>query len=137
MRPKRFSALYQILRSDEEPPDVHDKAMEEIVDAVNKAWSRAYETLFQHVIDYEEKLNAFLNKVGGWIREQEERVWTTIFQIVEDTGAPVGAFIDILFRLLDTLPSLPPNLSYQSQSSLTCGDRYRVPKLRTYLLEIV
>ena len=95
--------------------------MEEIVDAANKAWSRANETLFDHVLDYERKLNAFLDKVGGWIREQEERVWTTVFRIVEDTGAPVCAFLDILFRLLDTLPSLPPNLSYQSQSPLTCG----------------
>ena len=119
--PNHFSTLYQTLRSDEEPSDARNKAMEEIVDAANKAWSRANETLFDHVLDYERKLNAFLDKVGGWIREQEERVWTTVFQIVEDTGTPVCAFLDILFRLLDTLPSLPPNLSYQSQSPLTCG----------------
>ena len=121
MRPDHFSTLYQTLQSDEEPSDTRNKAMEEIVDAANKAWSQANETLFDHVLDYEGKLNAFLDKVGGWIRAQEERVWTTVFQIVEDTGAPVCAFLDILFRLLDTLPSLPPNLSYQSQSPLTCG----------------
>ena len=119
--PDRFSTYYQILWSDEEPSDARNKAMEEIVNVVNKAWSRANETLFNHVLDYERKLNAFLDKVGGWIREQEERVWTTVFQIVEDTGAPVCAFLDILFCLLDTLPSLPPNLSYQSQSPFTCG----------------
>ena len=119
--PDRFSTYYQTLRSDEEPSDARNKAMEEIVDAANKAWSRANETLFNHVLDYERKLNAFLDRVGGWIREQEERVWTKVFQIVEDTGTPVCAFLDILFRLLDTLPSLPPNLSYQSLSPLTCG----------------
>ena len=75
MRPECFLALYQILRSDEEPPDIRDKAMEEIVNAANKAWSRANEILFQHVIDYEGKLNAFLNKVGSWIREQEEHAY--------------------------------------------------------------
>ena len=120
-RPDHFSTLYQTLRSDEEPSDARNKAMEEIVDAVSKAWSRANETLFDHVLDYEGKLNAFLDEVGGWIHAQEEHIWTTVFQIVEDTGAPVCAFLDILFRLLDTLPSLPPNLSYQSQSPLTCG----------------
>ena len=119
-RPDRFSTLYQTLRSNEEPSDACNKAMEETVDAANKAWSWANETLFDHVLDYERKLNAFLNKVGGWICEQEECIWTTVFQIVEDTGAPVCAFLDILFRLLDTMPSLPPNLSYQSQSPLTC-----------------
>ena len=59
--------------------DIHNKAMEEIVEAANKAWSWGNETLFHHVLDYEGKLNTFLNKVGGWIREQEERVWTTSF----------------------------------------------------------
>ena len=120
-RPDHFSTYYQILRSNEEPSDARNKAMEEIINAANRAWSRANETLFDHVLDYERKLNAFLDKVGGWIREQEEHVWTTVFQIVEDTGAPVCAFLDILFHLLDTLPSLPPNLSYQSQSPITCG----------------
>ena len=81
--PTIFSTLYQTLRSDEEPSDARNKAMEEIVDAANKAWSWANETLFHHVLDYEGKLNAFLNKVGGWIREQEEHIWTTVFQIVE------------------------------------------------------
>ena len=80
--PTVFLTYYQILRSDEEPSDAHNKAMEEIVNAANKVWSRANETLFNHVLDYERKLNTFLDKVGGWIREQEERVWTTVFQIV-------------------------------------------------------
>ena len=119
--PDRFSTYYQILRSDEEPSDTSAKAMEEIISATNRAWSRANKTLFDHVLDYERKLNAFLDKVGSWIREQEERIWTTVFQIVEDTGAPLCAFLDILLRLLDTLPSLPPNLSYQSQSPIICG----------------
>ena len=95
--------------------------MEEIISAANRAWSRANETLFDHVLDYERKLNAFLDKAGSWIHEQEERIWTTVFQIVKDTGAPLCAFLDILLRLLDTLPSLPPNLSYQSQSPIICG----------------
>ena len=77
--------------------------------------------LFNHVLDYERKLNAFLDKAGSWIREQEERIWTTVFQIVEDTGAPLCACLDILLHLLDTLPSFPPNLSYQSQSPIICG----------------
>ena len=95
--------------------------MEEIISAANRAWSRANETLFDHVLDYERKLNAFLDKAGSWIREQEERIWTTVFQIVKDTGAPLCAFLNILLHLLDTLPSLPPNLSYQSQSPIICG----------------
>ena len=63
----------------------------------------------------------FLDKAGSWIHEQEECIWTTVFQIVKGTGAPLCACLNILLCLLDTLPSLPPNLSYQSQSPIICG----------------
>ena len=33
-------------------------------------------SLFKHVLDYEAKLDAFLDRAGGWIRVQEERIWT-------------------------------------------------------------
>ena len=118
--PDRFSTYYQILRSDKEPSDARDKAMEEIISTVSKAWSQANASLFKHVSDYERKLNEFLDKTGGWIREQEERIWTMIFQIAGETGAPLCATLDVLFRLLETLPSFPPNLSYQSQSPVIC-----------------
>ena len=52
-RPNCFSTYYQILRSDEEPSDTRDKAMEEIISAANRAWLRANKTLFDHVLDYE------------------------------------------------------------------------------------
>ena len=95
--------------------------------------------LFKHVLGYERKLNAFLDKAGGWIREQEERIWTMIFQIVGDTGAPLCATLDVLLHLLDTLPSFPPNLSYQSQSPIICGfapEAYAQPWLGLHSLNL-
>ena len=95
--------------------------MEEIISTASEAWSRANVSLFKHVLDYERKLNVFLDKAGGWIWEQKERIWTMVFQIAGDTGAPLCATLDVLLHLLDTLPSFPPNLSYQSQSPIICG----------------
>ena len=88
MRSDRFSTYYQILRSDKEPSDTRDKDMGEIISAANRAWSQANETLFNLELDYERKVNTFLDKAGSWICEQEECIRTTVFQIVEDTGAP-------------------------------------------------
>ena len=137
--PDRFSTYYQILQSEKEPSATRDEAMEEIISAVSKAWSRANASLFKHVLDYERKLNAFLDKAGGWIRELEERIWTTIFQIVGDTGAPLCAALNVLLRLLDTLPSFPPNLSYQSPSPIICGfapEAYAQPWLGLHSLNL-
>ena len=120
-RPDRFSTYCQILRSEQESLDTHDKAMEEVISAAGQAWSQANAGLFNHILDYEKKMNAFLDRTGGWIWEQEERIWTAVFQIAGDTGAPLCAMLDIVFCLLDTLPSFPPNLSYQRQSPVLCG----------------
>ena len=40
-RPDQFSTYYQILRSNKESSDTHDKAMEEVISAASQAWSRA------------------------------------------------------------------------------------------------
>ena len=62
--------------------------MEEIINKASEAWLRTNVALFKHILDYEGKLNNFLNKTGGWIREQEECIWTTMFQITGDIGVP-------------------------------------------------
>ena len=82
--------------------------------------------LFKHVLDYEVKLDAFLNKTGGWIREQEERIWTKMFEITGDAGAPLCASLDIMLHILDTLPSFPANLSYQSNSPIICSSHLKL-----------
>ena len=137
--PDRFSTYCQILQSDQESLDTRDKAMEEVISAVGQAWSQANAGLFNHILDYEKKLNTFLDRTGGWIREQEEQIWTAVFQIVGDTGAPLCAMLDVIFCLLDTLPSFPPNLSYQSQSPVLCGfapEAYAQPWLGLHSLKL-
>ena len=84
-------------------------------------------------------MNAFLDKAGGWIWEQEEHIWTMIFQIAGDTGALLCACLDVLLHILDTLPSFPPNLSYQSQSPIICGfapEAYAQPWLGLHSLNL-
>ena len=138
-RQDQFSTYYKILQSNKEASATRDKAMEEIISAASKAWLQANATLFKHVLAYKRKLNAFLDKAGGWISEQEERIWTTIFQIAGDTGVPLCACLNVLLCLLDTLPLFPPNLSYQSQSPIICGfapDAYAQPWLGLHSLNL-
>ena len=66
-------------------------------------------------------MEKFLNKTGGWIREQEECIWTKMFEITGDAGTPLCASLDIMLRLLDTLPSFLANLSYQSDAPIIWG----------------
>ena len=112
---------YEILQSGQQPSEAKDKAMEEILKQVSQAWLKTNMALFKHVLDYEAKLDKFLNKTGGWIREQEERIWMKMFEISGDAGTPLCTSLNIMLHLLDTLPSFLANLSYQSNSPIICG----------------
>ena len=125
-RPDHFATYYEILRSDQQSLEAKDKAMEEILNKVSEVWLQTNASLFKHILDYEAKLDTFLGKTGGWIRAQEERIWMTMFQITGDTGAPLCASLDIMLHLLDTLPSFPANLSYQSNSPSSVGLRLKL-----------
>ena len=116
-----FTAYYMILHSDQKSLEAKDKAIEELLNKVSEAWLRATASLFKHVLDYEAKLDGILDRTGGWIRVQEERIWTTMVRITEDLGAPLCAGLDIVFHLLGTLPSFPANLTYQSTSPIITG----------------
>ena len=82
------------------------------------------------MLDYEAKLDMFLDKAGGWIRVQEERIWMTMFRITGDIRAPLCG---IVFCLLDTLLSFPANLMYQSTSPMITGFTPEVYAQRPWL----
>ena len=85
--------------------EAKDMAMEEILNKASEAWLWTNASLFKHALEYKGKLNAFLDKAGGWIRKQEEHIWVMMFQITGDIRqchyVPAS---DILLCLLETLP---------------------------------
>ena len=119
--PDCFTAYYVILWSEEESTEAKDKVIEELLNRVSDMWLRTNASLFKHVLDYEVKLDAFLDRAGVWIRIQEERIWMMMHRITKDIGAPLYASLAIVFCLLDTLPSFPANLAYQSTSPMITG----------------
>ena len=66
--PDRFTAYYMILQSNEESTEAKDKAIEELLNRASEAWLQTNMSLFKHVLDYEVKLDVFLDRAGGWIR---------------------------------------------------------------------
>ena len=62
-----------------------------------------------------------------------------MFQITGDIGVPLCASLDIVLRLLETLPSFPANLMYQSNSPIICRfmpEAYAQPWLGLHSLDL-
>ena len=102
--PDCFTMYYKILQSGQQPSEAKDKAMEEIINQASHAWLKTNAALFKHILDYEAKLEKFLNKAGGWIREQEEHIWTKMFEITGDAGTPLCTSLNIMLCLFRHSP---------------------------------
>ena len=92
--------------------------MGEILDKANGAGVETNVALFKHILDYEAKLDVFLNKTGGWIREQEECIWRKMFEISGEAGAPLCTSLDIIVSSLghppfvSSKPLIPEQLTH-------------------------
>ena len=60
-----FTVYYMIMQSDEESGEARDKAIKVLCDWVGDVWLRANSMLFRHALDYETKLDVFLDKMRG------------------------------------------------------------------------
>ena len=119
--PDHITAYYVILWLDKESLEAKDKAIEELLNWASEAWLQTNASLFIYMLDYKVNLDTFLDKAGEWIWVQEECIWTMMFQITGDIRVPLCAGLSIVFHLLDTLPSFPANLAYQSTSPMITG----------------
>ena len=113
--------------------EAKDKAIEELINWMSNTWLQTNMSLFKHMLDYEWKLDAFLDRAGDWIRVQDHCIWMVMHRITEDIGAPLCAGLTIVFHLLDTLPSFPANLTYQSTSPMITGFVLEVYAQRLWL----
>ena len=116
-----FTACYAILQSDQESSEAKDKAIEELLNRQVRCGYKQMRHYSSTCWIMRQSWTHSLDRTGGWIRAQEERIWMMMVQITEDLGAPLCAGLAIVFCLLDTLPSFPENLAYQSTSPIITG----------------
>ena len=96
--------------------------MEEILNQVSQAWLKTNAVHYSSTY-WIMRLNwrGFWTKLGVGSENKRRAFGLKMFEITGDAGAPLCASLDIMLRLLDTLPSFPANLSYQSNSPIICS----------------
>ena len=119
----RFTAYYMILQSDEETTEARDKAIEELRNWVGDARDCAQTRCCSDTCSIMRQnwtwvfgQSGGLDKGAGGVHLDDDASNNR-----GHVGAPLCAGLTILFCLLDTLPSFPANLTYQSTPPMITG----------------
>ena len=113
-QPDCITVYYLMLKSEGQ-----DTSAEEVEEAINylraeagEAWLEMNSILYHHALDYQEKMTEFLTESGQPIKALHDHIWDVVMKIMEDAGKPVADGLGITLHLVDMLPTILLQLTF-------------------------
>ena len=89
------------------------------VSEANAAWKEMHEVMYNHQLQYYQQLATFLKEAKTALSDMRGEVWATVRALVENEGITFDACLGITLQVLNLLPQLPIDISFQTQIPLT------------------
>ena len=83
------------------------------------AWKKMHEVMYNHQLEYDQQLSAFLKEVEMTLTNMRDQIWTTIHALVEGDGVTFEDCLSLALHMLHLLPQIPVDISFQMQIPLT------------------
>ena len=135
--PDRAAAYYSLIKSEGEGTSEGklDKAIEHLREAGGMVWLDTNSLLFSHALEYQNKMIELITSSRKAIEALHERIWKVVSQVMEDAGKPASDGLGITLCLVDMLPTIPLQLSFNTATARLLGcvpEVYAMrPKMRT------
>ena len=81
-------------------------------DAANKVWKDANDTVFSHLLRYDEELATFISSAEDALKNKEEAIWQCIHSLLGVTNCSPLICLFLSLQILQWLPSILWNLSF-------------------------
>ena len=82
-------------------------------------WKEMHEVMYNHQLHYDRWLSAFLTDTEMTLNNMRDEVWATIYALAENEGIMFDACLGLALQVLNLLPQIPVNISFQAQIPLT------------------
>ena len=83
------------------------------------AWKEMHEVMYNHQLQYDQQLAAFLTEAETALSDMRGEVWAAVHALAENEGITFDACLGIVLQVLNLLPQLPIDISFQTQIPLT------------------
>ena len=83
------------------------------------AWKEMHEVMYNHQLEYDKQLTTFLMDTEMALDNMRGKVWATIHALAENEGIMFDACLGLVLPVLNLLPQIPIDISFQTQIPLT------------------
>ena len=80
-------------------------------------WLQTNSLLFSHTIEYQNNMIQLITRSQEAIQALHECIWKVVRQVMESAGKSAVDGLEIALRLVDMLPSIPPQLTFNTATA--------------------
>ena len=82
-------------------------------------WKKMHEVMYNHQLEYDRQLSAFLKEVEMTLTNMRDQIWTTFCTLMEIKGMTFEDCLSLMLHILHLLPQISMDISFQMQIPLT------------------
>ena len=82
-------------------------------------WKEMHEVMYNHQLDYDWQLATFHKEKEVTLSNMRDQVWATVHTLAENEGITFNDCLSLRLKILNLLPQIPVDISFQMQILLT------------------
>ena len=106
------NVAYSILPHGQALDKKHEGILQQLNMEADKAWKDTNNVVFNHQLQYDVQLVAFISNAKRTVQEKWDEVWECIHRLADVADIPHEACLGLILQVLNKLPTIPMDLSY-------------------------
>ena len=114
-----WEAAYLAITWDRVPDDECEATTHNLCSEADVAWKEMHEVMYNHQLQYDGQLAMFLTDTKKALNDMRGKVWDAICTLAESENIMYDACLGLTVQVLNLLPQIPIDISFQTQIPLT------------------
>ena len=112
-------AAYLAILQDEVSEAEHEATTCHLCSEADAAWKEMHEVMYNQQLHYDQQLSALITEMETTLNNMRDKVWGTICTLAENEGIMFNNCLGLTLQVLNLLPQIPVDVSFQTQIPLT------------------
>ena len=105
-------AAYSAILQDGISEAEHEATTHHLCSEAEAAWKEMHEVMYNHQLDYDQQLSAFLKEMETTFNNMRDQVWATICALAENEGISFNDCLGLALQVLNLLPQIPVDVLF-------------------------
>ena len=114
-----WEAAYSAVLQDKVSKAKHEATTHWLHSEANAVWKEMHKVMYNHQLQYDKQLDTFLTDAKMALNDMRGEVWLAVCALAENEAITFNACLGLMLQVLNLLPQIPIDISFQTQIPLT------------------